>query len=151
MERSLRNRALQCLTRREYAREELAKKLAPHAQSPEELVALLDELSARQFLSNERYVDMRLRSRAPRFGNARLAYELRMQGIDADLVETAIGSCEDELTRARHVWSQKFGEDKLPTDAAQCARRQRFLASRGFSGDTIGRLFRSLSRNFEED
>jgi len=40
-ERSLRERALGFLARREHSRTELRRKLAPHAESPEELDALL--------------------------------------------------------------------------------------------------------------
>ncbi len=52
---SLRERALQLLARREHARTELARKLKPHAESVEQLAALLDDLVARKLLSDERY------------------------------------------------------------------------------------------------
>src|SRR5664279_5893094 len=95
---SLRARALQLLARREHARAELARKLAPHAESSEELEALLDDLSARRLLSDERYVEMRLNARGARFGNARLAHELRTQGISDELVSAALADNGDELT-----------------------------------------------------
>lgn len=145
---SLRERALQLLARREHARAELARKLAPHAESAEQLEALLEDLSERRLLSDERYAEMRLNARASRFGNARLAYELRTQGVSEELVEAALASTEQELTRARQVWAQKFGKEGNAPDAAGRARQMRFLLSRGFSGETIRRVLRG---DFEEE
>jgi regulatory protein len=145
---TLRERALRLLARREYARAELARKLAPHAESGEALEALLDDLTARRLLSDERYVEMRLHARAARFGNARLAYELRTQGVADDLVAAALAGSENELERARQVWQRKFGDRPEAADATERARRMRFLLSRGFSGETIRRVVRG---DFEDD
>jgi regulatory protein len=145
---SLRERALRLLARREHARAELARKLAPHAESAQVLVALLDDLCARRLLSDERYVDMRMNARAARFGNARLAYELRTQGVCDELVTAALAATEDELTRARQVWQRKFGDAPKADDVAARAQQTRFLMSRGFSGATIRRVVRG---DFEDD
>ena len=148
MSATLRERALRLLARREHARAELARKLAPHAESAEALAALLDDLCARRLLSDERYVEMRMHARSAHFGNALLAQELRQQGVADDLVATALAAGEDELARARQVWQKKFGDGPLVIDAAGRARQTRFLLSRGFSGETIRRVLRG---NFEDD
>jgi regulatory protein len=141
-EATLRERALRFLARREYARSELARKLAPHAESADALEALLDDLTARRLLSDARYVEMRMHARQARFGNARLAHELRTQGIAAEMVEAALASGDDELTRARQVWMKKFGDRPVPATPEERARQARFLASRGFSGETVRRVLR---------
>ncbi len=148
MSGTLRERALRLLARREYSRVELARKLSPHAESAEALESLLDGLSASRLLSDERYVEMRMNARGRRFGNARLAYELRTQGVAEDLVEAALAAGGDELTRARQVWMRKFGDRPETPDAGQRASQMRFLTSRGFSGETIRRLLRG---DFEDD
>ena len=140
---TLRVRALKLLARREHARSELARKLAPHAGSAEELDALLDELSARRLLSDARYAEMRLHGRAARFGNARLAQELRMQGVADELIDSALADAGSELERAHAVWQRKFGGDPAPRDLAERNRQMRFLMSRGFGGETIRRVLRS--------
>lgn len=66
MNATLRERALRLLARREYARAELARKLAAHVESAEELESLLDDLSERGLLSDRRYVEMRLNARSAR-------------------------------------------------------------------------------------
>jgi regulatory protein len=148
MSGTLRARALRLLARREYARAELARKLSPHAESSATLEALLDDLSARRLLSDERYVEMRLNARGARFGNARLAYELRAQGVSEELVTAALAASDDELTRARQVWQRKYGNQSGLLDATERARQTRFLMSRGFSGETIRRMIRG---DFEDD
>jgi regulatory protein len=146
MSGTLRERALRLLARREHARQELSRKLAPHAESPEQLEALLDNLAERRLLSDERYVEMRLNARRARYGDARLAHELRTQGIRGELVSSALADGADELDRARQVWKRKF--DSAAADAAERARQMRFLMNRGFSGETIRRVLRG---DFEDD
>lgn len=148
MSGTLRERALRLLARREHARAELARKLSPHADSAEELEALLDDLVARRLLSDERYVEMRVNSRGARFGNARLAYELRTQGISDALMDGALAASGPELTRARLVWQRKFGDRPGLNDAAERARQTRFLMNRGFPGEIIRRVLRG---DFEDD
>ena len=146
MSGTLRERALRLLARREHSRAELARKLAPHAESDEALAALLDDLTARRLLSDERYVEMRLNARAARYGNARLAYELRTQGVADELVAAALAAGDDELSRARAAWQRKFGD--RAADDGDRARQMRFLLSRGFSGETVRRVLRG---DFEDD
>ena len=142
MDPTLRERALRLLARREHARAELAKKLAPHAESAAELDALLDDLAARRLLSDARYVEMRVAARRARYGNARLAQELRAAGVAGELVESGLAAAEDELARARKMWQRKYGNVGLPADAAGRARQTNFLMRRGFSGETIRRVLR---------
>jgi regulatory protein len=104
----LRERALRLLARRDYARQELSRKLAPHAESAQQLAALLDDLAAGSLLSDQRYAATRISSRGARVGDARLAYELRGKGVAEDVVSAALAGVEDELTRARRVWQRKF-------------------------------------------
>lgn len=142
MPASLRERALRLLARREHARAELARKLAPYAETADELEALLDDLAQRRLLSDERYAEMRLNARAARFGNRRLAQELRTQGVADELIDAALAETDDELARARAVWQRKFGAPPASGDAAERNRQVRFLMARGFSGETIRRVLR---------
>ena len=67
-ERSLRERALGFLARREHTRAELRRKLAPQAGSPGELDALLDDLVRRKLLSEERFAEARAHVLSRKFG-----------------------------------------------------------------------------------
>ena len=144
----LRERALRLLARRDHARLELSHKLARHAESSEQLEALLDELTASELLSDQRYAAVRVNSRGARVGDARLAQELRGKGVAADLVSAALASGEDELSRARRVWQRKFSRQPTTTDDDLARAQQiRFLAGRGFSHETIQRVLRGLDEN----
>lgn len=138
---ALRERAIRMLTRREYARAELARRLAPHAESPVGLASLLDELTAAGLLSDERYASSRLAARAARYGDARLAYELRSAGVADDVSAAALAANEDELARANRLCQRRFGERmEVSASTEQRQRQARFLAGRGFSVDTIRRV-----------
>ena len=138
-EKSLLARALGHLARREHSRAELARKLAPHAESAEQLQHLLDDLEAKKLLSDRRFAEVLARSRGERFGTARVRQELRAHGVSDSLVRDAVGElARSELQRARAVWRRRFG--KPPADAAEKARQMRFLAQRGFSGEVIRRI-----------
>ncbi|WP_334157122.1 recombination regulator RecX [Oryzomicrobium sp.] len=141
-ERSLRERAVALLARREHSRSELARKLAPHAESREELDRLLDELAARKLLSDDRYAEMRVTVRAGRYGNQRLRQELATAGVDDATIATALAQADDESSRAKSVWQKKFGTPAA--DAAERAKQMRFLAQRGFSMEIIRRVVRGL-------
>lgn len=137
---TLRQRALRLLAQRDHARAELKKKLAAHAESEDQLDALLDDLAGRRLLSDSRYAEMRVASRGARYGNARLAQELRVQGVAADEAAAAIAGAGDEMLRAHGIWLRKFGT--LPTEASERARQTRYLLNRGFSGETVRRILR---------
>lgn len=145
---SLKGRALRLLGGREHSRAELERKLVAHALEPGELARVLDELEAKGFISAQRVVDSVVHRRASRLGAARIRHELQQKGLDAGLVQEAVAGLQaSELQRAREVWRKKFGAGRLhdgeavsATGAAERARQMRFLASRGFSGETIRRV-----------
>lgn len=140
---SLKGRALRLLAMREHSRAELERKLASHAQSPGELSRVLDELHSKGFISAQRVADSVLHRRSARVGSARIRQELQQKGLDPEVIESAMASLRgSELERARTVWRKKFGGEHAAqeADSAQRARQMRFLASRGFSGDTIRRV-----------
>lgn len=143
MSGALRERALRLLARRDFACEDLSRRLAPHAESEEQLRALLSDLLAAHMLSDERYAGGRIRRRSARWGNRRLAEDLRTKGVSEGVINATLAAEEDEVTRACRVWRRKFaGEQAAAGDAATRARQARFLASRGFSGETIRRVLR---------
>lgn len=142
---SLRARALACLARREYSREELARKLARHAEGEDCLRALLDILEAQQLLSNKRFVESVVQRRRQRFGVRRIAHELGQHDIDPVDTEAVLRVLrETEVARAAEVWRKRFGH--APEDGAERARQYRFLAQRGFEPGTIEAVFRSVTR-----
>jgi regulatory protein len=152
-ELSLRARALHYLARREYSRAELRGKLLRYVQTSEDsgqefdlaglanLDALLDDLSARGWLSDERAAAQLVHLKRNRFGTQRITHELRQKGIAEELIDAALPALkEGELAAAREVWQRKFSFP--PNNSKDKARQMRFLQSRGFSIEIILKLLR---------
>jgi len=136
---SLKMRAVGYLSRREHAREELARKLAAYADDADEVEAVLDALEKEGWLSTERFAQSLVHRRASRQGAARIVQELRQHGVD----DNQVAELRDQLRateydRALEVWKKRF--DVKPADRAAYAKQARFLASRGFAHDVIRRI-----------
>jgi len=138
----LKARALRHLVRREHSRAELARKLAPHAESPQAVAEVLDVLLSRKQLSDERFAEERARSLSRKYGVAKIRQDLKSKGIAAELVDRI--STEGELERARAILQRKYREPA--TTREEKAKRARFLQSRGFTADIIWSLMKDRGR-----
>ena len=140
-DRTLKQRAVAYLARREHSRAELAKKLSAHG-TQEEIDSVLNSLQDAKLLSDQRFAAAFIRSRAERFGVGRLRQELRQRGVEGELAEQELKTDDlpAEIERARLVWHKKF--DGQPEDAKAWAKQARFLQSRGFSSDIIRRVLK---------
>lgn len=135
---SLKGRALRLLAAREHSRAELERRLKAHEEAPGQLAQVLDELQAKDFISEARVVESVINRRAAKFGASRVKYELLGKGLGAEVVLEAMASLKaTEVERAREVWRRKFGTPA--PDAAGRAKQMRFLAARGFGSDAIRR------------
>jgi len=132
----LKVRALRLLTRREHSRAELARKLAPHAESPQALEAVLDELAQRKQLSDERYAETRAHSLSRKYGAAKVRQDLKAHGVAEAVIDRV--STEGDLEKAKAILARKYREPA--TTREEKAKRARFLQSRGFSYELVARL-----------
>jgi len=138
---SLKGRALKYLAAREHSRVELTRKLAAHAESAEEVEAVLDDLQAKGLLSAQRFAESMLHRKAARYGTARIQAELAQHQLPADIAREATQALRDtEFERAHALWVRRYGE--IPETPEEKARQMRFLAGRGFSGEVIRRVVR---------
>jgi regulatory protein len=136
---SLKGRALRLLSGREYSRLELERKLVQFEEEPGSLATALDDLQAKGFISEQRALESVVNRRAGKLGASRIKQELQGKGLEPQAVADAVSALRlTELARAREVWQKKFGQSA--EDATQRAKQMRFLASRGFGGDTIRRV-----------
>lgn len=140
---SLKGRALRLLCGREYSRAELERKLAPHEAAPGELAKALDELQAKDFISETRVIESIINRRAAKLGASRIRQELQGKGLDRDaVIEAVAGLKSTELSRAREVWQRKFGakSEDAQVGPAERSKQMRFLAARGFGGEVIRKV-----------
>jgi regulatory protein len=156
---SLQARALGWLAQREQSRSELRRKLLraarqsepeaePADDASEQVDRLLDALQRQGLLSEERFVESRVRVRAPNLGTRRIQMELARHGLK--LPAQPLQQLRDsELQRAAQLWQRKFGAPAL--DPRERARQMRFLAGRGFSGEVIRRVVAAAPASQDEE
>jgi regulatory protein len=135
---SLKARALKLLATREHSRLELERKLRPHETTEGELAAVLDALTAKGFVNENRVAEAVVHRKASGWGAARVRQALQDKGLPPDVVANALADLPGtEAERALQVWQRRFGTP--PVDARERARQMRFLAARGFSGAVVGK------------
>ncbi|ACO79996.1 recombination regulator RecX [Azotobacter vinelandii CA] len=140
---AVRRAAMDLLARREHGRVELARKLARRGASAELIETVLDRLANEGLLSESRYLEAFVASRARAgYGPLRIREELAQRGLPRQAVEQALReSGLDWGELLVDTWRRRFA-GRLPEDAREHARQGRFLGYRGFSPEMIGRLLR---------
>jgi regulatory protein len=137
----LEHTALALLARREHSEAELTRKLRQRGYSAVDIDAVLESLTARNLLSNERFAEMLVRTRIARGqGPIKIRAELRERGIDDALADACVTETSDFwCARAEAARSKRFG-GAPPADRLHWTRQARFLAQRGFPADLIYRV-----------
>lgn len=135
-------KGIRLLAMREHSVKEIADKLLTKSKidlpSSSLIYAVIDELIAEGYLSDERFTESYVRSRANRgFGPVKIRSELRSKGICDNHIQ-------DYLEEGAAVWfdnaeleyQKKFGTTPI-TDYSEWSKRARFMQSRGFTMDQI--------------
>ena len=142
-EPSLRARAMRFLARREHSRAELQRKLSAVAEEGDDVEALLDELAQKGWLSDARFAELAVRSKARRFGPLKVAYQLRAKGVGEETIALAFASAGSEgAADLEKVWRRRFSN--APADQRERGRQVRFLQGRGFGLDDILRFLKGM-------
>ncbi|WP_095067032.1 recombination regulator RecX [Pseudomonas sp. Irchel 3A18] len=146
---AVRRTAMDLLARREHGRVELTRKLRQRGASPEHIESALDRLVEEGLLSESRYLESFVSSKARSgYGPLRIREELGQRGLQRGDIEEALRECGvDWQARLYETWQRKFA-GRLPADARERAQQGRFLSYRGYPLDMIGRL---LSGRGEDD
>ncbi len=148
--KSLRQRALDYLAKREYSYAELGKKLTAYAEESDDIPALLDDFKTRGWLSDTRFTEQIVHARQAKFGSAKIAHELREKGVADTLIAEAIAQVKvSELDNAREIWRKKFKGH--PQSREEWAKQARFLQSRGFGFDIIKKVLNAKEIEAQND
>jgi regulatory protein len=142
-EPSLKARAMRFLARREHTRVELGRKLAARVRDGEDVERLLDELTQRGWLSEARYAEQAIRSKARRYGPNKLAHYLKGKGLGEEAIAAGLKSAgADGASSLETVWRSRFRA--APPDEREKLRQVRFLQGRGFAVDEIFKFMKSM-------
>ena len=141
--RSIRVVAMDLLARREHSAYELTQKLHKREFDSEAIEAALKQLQQENLQSDSRFLESMVNYRINAgFGPFKIKYELRQKGISAELVEDYLSALTiewHELMLQQRI--KKFGQD-IPHDYKEKMKQARFLQNRGFSPESVMRLFR---------
>ncbi|MEN9911810.1 MAG: hypothetical protein RI956_254 [Pseudomonadota bacterium] len=165
--RIIKARAVYYLSKRDYSRSELTKKLATaiyikndslentdltaslRHPTIEEINEVLDDLHKQGFLNDARFASSTVKRQAVKYGAARISFVLSQHQLDTDTVSDLIQELKDtELQRCYTVWLKRFdgyGVDVLrllsyPDRQVALGKQGRFLTQRGFNADVIRKV-----------
>jgi regulatory protein len=143
LQSGIRKKAMDLLARREHSEQELRQKLRSREYEADAIDEVLQELISDRLQSDERFTEAYVNHRFNAgVGPLKIRYELRQKGI-ADLL------ADEFLELLSERWEQlmiqqrvrKYGE-AIPADYAERMKQARFLQNRGFSPESVMRLFR---------
>lgn len=147
--------AIRLLARREYGRAELAAKLHAKGGTPEEVVATLDDLERRGYLSDARFAQALVHQKAGRYGRRAIAHALKARQVEPEAAKAALATLAtlgqgDEAADAQALWERRFGT--APKDDKERARQIRFLMARGYStGVALAVVRKGAAGNPDDD
>lgn len=132
------------LARREHTRQELMGKLLARNFTECLIDSTLQCLQDEGLQSDERAAEVYVRQRiAKGYGEMKIRAELRAKGVDSELIGHCLRCADvDWVDLARRVVDKKFFRE-IEQDRKMLLKQQRFLATRGFSNDTIRQVVRT--------
>lgn len=141
--RNIRMVAMGLLSRREHSTYQLTQKLRKRDFDLDEIEAALDRLQRENLQSDNRFIESTVNSRVNAgFGPIKIKYELRQKGISMERIDDYFSGMTvewDQLMEAQR--SKKYGQH-IPVDYRKKMKQARFLQNRGFSTESVMRLFR---------
>lgn len=137
---SIRRAAMNLLARREHGHVELARKLLLRGADADMIEVELQRLTEDGLLSEQRYLESYIRSRANAGrGPMRIREELTQRGLQRGDVEQALNAADiDWDENMRELWQRRFAGQVV--DLKDKAKQSRFLAQRGYEVDAVRRL-----------
>lgn len=140
---SIRKTALDLLARREHSQQELRHKLEVRGYDADAIDDVLQGLKQDHLLSDARFAEAYINHRFNAgVGPLKIRYELRQKGIAdavADEFLEPMSDRWDQLMLQQRI--RKYGKT-IPADYAARMKQARFLQNRGFSPESVMRLFR---------
>ena len=135
----LKNYVLWLLSRQEYSKAQIAKKLTSRCEDTgfiEELIAWCEEYG---FIDDVRYAESFVRRQINKgLGLMRIKNEAYQKGVNADLVQTIVEELEiDWYLQAQSAYNKKFAYTSSSLDFKEKAKRIRYMSYRGFNHEQI--------------
>jgi regulatory protein len=143
---TVREKAIDLLSRREHSRAELQDKLRRRDYPHDLITEVLNECVANNYQSDERFAESFVRARVNRgYGEMKIRAELQARGIGSELMGLAVEASDvDWKANAEEALKKKFLNAALAGKRTENVRdrkfrgkMQRFLQNRGYNPDQI--------------
>ena len=143
MSKTARHVAMDLLSRREHSCHELSQKLSRRDFSDEDVAHALLSLQQDNLLNDARFAESYVNQRRQKgYGPLRIRQELIQKGIAATLIDDTLQVYQgDWFEIMQEQREKKFGRP-IPEDYREKMKQARFLQNRGFSPESVMRLFR---------
>ncbi|MCP4874390.1 MAG: regulatory protein RecX [Gammaproteobacteria bacterium] len=140
---SVRNKAMDLLARRDHSEQELRQKMKARDLNADTIDEVLQALKHDGLQSDERFAESYVHKRFNAgIGPLKIRYELRQKGIADRLADEFLEPLSDRwepLMEQQRL--RKYGKT-IPADYTERMKQARFLQNRGFSPESVMRLFR---------
>lgn len=135
----LKNYVLWLLSRQEYSKAQIAKKLAARCKDNEFIEKLILWCEDYGFIDDIRYAESFVRRQINKgLGLMRIKNEAYQKGVSADLVQTIVEELEiDWYLQAQSAYNKKFTNTSSSLDFKEKAKRIRYMSYRGFNHEQI--------------
>ncbi|WP_417223701.1 regulatory protein RecX [Amphritea sp.] len=142
------NAAIGLLARREHSRKELWDKLSARCESVD-LDAVLDELMAKGYQSDQRFTESFIRMRVGQGqGLIKIRFELQRKGVDSELISSSFEAADiDWFELAADMYQRKYRTVLDVTDFKERAKRMRYMSQRGFTAGQINFAIEAASEH----
>lgn len=137
--------AVRLLSRREHGAHELCQKLLQKGHLECDIEVALEECQRLGLQSDDRFVENVCRARVRQgYGPIRIRQELKQLQIDSELIERVLPQAQDQwLSYAVEAWQKKY-KKQGECSYTDIQKQKQFLLYRGFSNETIHRLFKEM-------
>ena len=149
------NRAAALCARSEQAPQDIREKLVKWGLGSHDASAILQQLCEQGFIDEVRFAKAFVKDRFAfnGWGKIKIAHQLRLKGISADIIGDAMGVLDEDVYRQRliELLRAKWRTVQNREPRAAWAAMMRFAASRGFETALAGECVKTITRLDVED
>ena len=144
----LQNKAMQLCSRREYCRKDMLEKAVSWGCTPAEARELIDFLVEEKYVDERRYTEAFVRDklRFNKWGRVKIAYMLRTQNIDKDIIMNVLSEIDETeyIEMLTGELQKKYRSVQRGTASEIKGKLFRFASSRGFETEIVNEAISRL-------
>ncbi len=137
-------RAVSYLSSVPRARKEVYLYLIGNGYDKPIVLEVLKKLDSYHYIDDRAYAELYIKSKSAKYGNFRIAAELRQKGVDGKIIDELLDDTDEDAAEV----ARKYIKSHRLTDVRKL---KRFLASRGYGFDAISSAVSELGDEITSD